>query len=142
VETKERLPIDAIVVALDETEHYSFRSGDDQYIEKMLGVYLIDRAEQTCCCEFTPSYYLYHLYDTMVLSAAGRELADEQADRLSQDYEFCGGCDDCYAHCRVIDKLAAENIHVYGATGVSYDDSTYEEQIEGLAEHFRCNRPF
>ena len=143
IDTERTQPIDAVVVAFDETQYYVFKGDEAEYIEKILGVYLIDLNEITHCCELTPSYYLRHIYDTMVLTEAGEALDDFEKERLSQEYEFCES-NDKYVHCGSIDKMvrSGESVYSYGATDVSYEDSSYEDQIEGLMEHFRGNCPF
>jgi hypothetical protein len=133
------LPIDAYVVAFDETGNYRIQDKHRPLIESIQGVYLFNKNEVTHCCELTPSYFLIHLYDVVVL---GVEVSDELMEELSEEYEQCGG-EDIYVHCHTIDaKIKAAQpgwVHHYGATEVSYDESDYNEQMEGLREHFCGN---
>jgi hypothetical protein len=136
------LPIDAHVISLDETDHYQIDPEDAPFIAQIRGAYFYDSNVVTHCCELTGSYYLMHIGDSVILTPAGEELTDEQKDDIYQKYEFNGG-DDIYVHCHTIDRLAANagrfEYHHYGETGVSYEDSDYDEQIEGLREHFCGN---
>jgi len=145
MEKQQRLPIDAHIIALDKTHNYLIKDEDKPFVETIRGIYFFDRNEITRCCELTPSYYLYHLYDEVVLTKLGNSLSEEDRDNLYQKYEFCGG-EDIYVHCNTIDKIVKIapkfGYHHYGNTGVSYDDTDYEEQIESLREHFCGNHYF
>jgi hypothetical protein len=137
------LPIDARVIARDETDNYHILDGHRKYIKAILGVYLYDKNEITHCCEFTPSYYLRHVYDTVVLTDAGAELSEAGKDEIFERYENCGG-EDIYVHCSGIDAMEKNKAryHVHGETGVSFEDTSYDEQMESLLDHFRGNCPF
>jgi len=133
------LPIDAHVIALDETDHYNIAPADQPHIAKIRGVYLFDINQQTCCCEMTPSYYLIHLYDQVILTDDGKSLNESAKDEIDQRYASEGG-NNIYVHCHTIDALIETTEHYhYGATGVDYDKSDYDEQMEGLQEYFYCN---
>jgi hypothetical protein len=90
----------------------------------------------------TPSYWLIHLYDEVVLSPTADKLDESEKDAIYEEYENCGG-DDIYVHCHTIDAIIEANkpniVHHYGGTNVSYNESDYDEQLEGLQEHFSCN---
>ena len=133
------LPIDAYLVSFSEIDHYAIKEEDRPYIQDIRGVYLFDHNQRTFCCEMTPSYWLIHLYDEVVFAL---NVSDEDQERLDEEYGHCGG-DDIYVHCHEVDALIAAprpyTAHHYGGTGVGYDDSDYDEQIEGLQEHFCCN---
>ena len=134
------IPIDARVVALDETYAYYIKEKDKQFIKTIRGVYLYNKNEITHLCEITPSYYLIHLYDQVILTNAAEQLGDFGKDDLYQTYEYRGG-ENIYVHCHQIDKMEGDRskYHLYGETGVSYDDSDYDDQMEGLREHFCGN---
>lgn len=138
-------PIDAYAVALDEMDHYQIAPADQRYIEQIRGVYLFDHNQQTHCCELTPSYYLIHLYDQVILTEEGAELDDLIQDRLFQEYEHCGG-EDCYVHCSAIEKIIKCNdsrtIYHYGDTEISQQDVGYDEQMESIREKLCENCPF
>ena len=133
------LPINAHVIALDETNHSNISPSDKPHIAKIMGVYLYDENEITYCCELTASYYLIHLYDVVVLTG---ELDEEKEAALYEKYENQGG-DNIYVYCCEIDalvKMKGPGGHYhYGTTGVGYDASDHEEQMEGLREHFCAN---
>ena len=140
---RQRLSIDAYVVAFSEKHHYQIKEEDQPHIEDIRGVYLLNRNERTFCCELTPSYWLIHLYDEVILTEDAEETLDDyERDRLFQEYEHCGG-GDIYVHCHTIDALLAANkpftVHHHGRTGVRYSQANYDEQIEWLAEHFCGN---
>ena len=134
------LPIDAVVIARDETLHYAIRPNHRKHISAIRGVYLFNRNEITHCCEITPSYHLIHLYDEVILTDA--DCADDIREKLCEQYETCGG-ENIYVHCHEIDAKIEANkpntVHIHGETGIPYDDSDYDEQIEGLREHFCGN---
>ena len=138
-----RPPLDAYVVAFSEVDHYQIKEKDRPHIHDIRGVYLFDRHERTFCCEMTPSYWLVHLYDEVVLTPEADEtLDDSEKDAIYQEYEYCGG-DASYVHCHTIDAMIEANkpytVRHYGRTNVSYDESDHENQMEGLREHFSCN---
>jgi len=140
-----KTPIDAYAIALNETDHYAIEEADRPYIEKITGVYLLDRNQRTHCCELTPSYWLIHLYDQVVLTDAGQELDDYAVDALYQKYENCGG-ENIYVHCHSIDALIERNekwsVYHYGDPEIDEDDVDYDDQIEGIREHLCGNCPF
>ena len=140
---QQRLPIDAYVVAFSEKHHYQIEEKDQPHIQDIRGVYLLNRNERTFCCGMTPSYWLIHLYDEVILTEDAEEALDDyERDRLFQEYEHCGG-DDIYVHCHAIDAMIAAmkptTVHHHGRTGVPYSQANYDEQIEALAEHFCGN---
>lgn len=130
------------VVALIETDHYFIEPADAEYIAQIRGVYLFDKGKRTHCCEMTPSYWLIHLYDQVILSEAGDALDEDQKDRLSQAYEYNGG-ENIYVHCHEIDALVEKadpgKHYAYGDSEVKEEDVDYDGQIEALREHFCAN---
>lgn len=44
-------------IGLDETRHWNIPTLK-QHVAKITTVYAFDRSQSTCCCEFTPSYWL------------------------------------------------------------------------------------
>lgn len=138
------LPIDARIIALDETSNYYLEPEEQRLIRAIKGVYLYDANRHTYCCELTPSYDLIFLYNSVNLTDEGLALDDGAREGLSDKFE--NGGDDCYMHVHTVDQLAEKaekaangTYHVYGDPEVSFDDSDYDEQIEGLVEYFRCN---
>jgi hypothetical protein len=140
--TPNKLPIDAYVVAFSQIGDYFIKEEDQPLIQDIRGVYLLNRNERTFCCEMTPSYWLIHLYDEVNLTPEADGLDECERDAIYQEYEYCGG-DDIYVHCHTIDAMIENNkqntVHHYGGTEVSYDESDYEEQMDGLQEYFTCN---
>lgn len=140
-----KLPIDARVIAIDETVHYTFPVKDRPYIEKVLAVYLYDANERTHLCELTPSHYMYFLYNTVIPTNAIDELSDEQREALYDLYEIENFGENQYMHCSDLERLAKAKPKLYlndGNTGVDYDESDYNDQIDGLIEGFNGNPPF
>lgn len=142
----ETIPIDARVIALNETRNYNFKKGDKQYIKAMLGVYLYDKNSHTHCCSLTPSYWLIHLYDVCVLNSKGDKLDDSEKDRLFEEYENCpqdqtGSYFDVGGIDSLEESLQGKHFryHVYGSPKVSEDDVSRDDQMEALREHFCCN---
>ena len=144
------LPIDAHVIAIDITGDCEIDKADKKYIDRIYDVFLYDSNEVTHCCEITPSYFLRYLYTFFKGTGeymAG-ELSENQREALHDKYETADS-DDSYFHCGDIAKMVVEKaaqkpplyLH-HGGTEKSYEDETYEEQIERLIEHFSGNQPF
>ncbi len=143
-ETETRSPIDAHVVAIDETHYYNIPEADAPYIERIRGIYFCDRNERTCCCEMTPSHYMIYVYTSVLLTAAGEALSEEKKNRIYNEYELCDG-DNIYVHCYrvagLIERAGRWDHFVYGGTNVAYEDVDYDDQIESLREHLSANPP-
>lgn len=135
------------LIKFDQTEYWHLEPRLMQYIKRIIQICLMDRNENTYCCEMTPSYCLFPvetradlhdpLYDG---SNASEQLRDEIESEISRWQDA-----DCfYIHCRSVDNLLALNnparCHHYGDTGVDYEESPYEEQLEALVEHFQGNQ--
>jgi hypothetical protein len=103
--TETEVPIDAYAVALNETDNYFIDEQDQRYVREIRGVYLFDRNRQTHCCEFTPSYFLIHLYDQVI---PADDTPDEIVDRLDSAYGHCGG-EDKYVHVWQIENIIMAN---------------------------------
>jgi len=144
--TEPRLPIDAHLIALDKTRHYMFPEKHAPYIDRILAVYLYDANERTHLCELTASHFMRFLYHIVHLTEAGKNLSEKEQYALYEEYESNNHSEDQYMHCHILKRLAAagtlENYDHYGGTEVSYNDSDYDDQIEGLMEHFNGNPPF
>ena len=138
------LPINAWLVALDETEHWHIPEKFKDIVISIRGVYLLDRNEITHCCETTPSYWLMHLYDSPVYSDAYDKLTDEEKEEVHDYFEMEHG-DDIYVHCHTIDRMLQKRkkgiVYHYGKTGVRYRDSSYDEQLDGIREWANGNPP-
>lgn len=145
-ETEARSPIDAHVIGIDETDHYTLPLEYQPYIKAIIAVYLYDANERTHLCELTPSHFMRYLHHVVRLTEAGENLCQKGREELYDEYETDNFNEDQYMHCRDLERLAAagtpENYDHYGATEVSYEDSDYDDQIEGLIEHFNGNPPF
>ncbi len=138
------MKIDAIVIALDETDKYHISEEDAPFITKIEGVYLFDRNRTTNACELTPSYNLKHLY-TSITFVDGT--SDSKQEALEDDYAYeDDGNADIYAHVPMIDKIITEGdrsvVDHYGDSEVSFADCDYDDQFEAIGEYFFCNRPF
>jgi hypothetical protein len=136
------LPIDAYIVAVDETYMYSIDLEDKSYIKRILGVYLIDTNEVTHLCELSGSYRAYWISISVELTEAGGELNYEKAGKIFDKFEMEGG-DDTYFHVSDIDKIIGtdDSFH-YGSTGTRYDQTSYEDQISLLLEWASNNPSF
>jgi hypothetical protein len=136
------IPIDARLIAVNQTEFYQIKEQDKPFIRAIRAVYLYDRNEVTHLCEFTPSYFLIHLYDEVILTNAGADQDAFRQDEIFQRYEYCGS-EDTYMHCHDVDQLARSGKrfthHKHGSTGVKLTDVPREEQMESLREHFCGN---
>jgi hypothetical protein len=136
------------VIGIDETRHYNIPEEDRPYIDKILGVYLYDKNEVTRLCEFTPSYFLRHLYDTIVLTEEGHS-DSWLGDRLEQAYCYCES-DDIYMHCSDVDLLETQvkktpwRYHVVGDPfpdlDVEDEEQGYRQMMDSTAEYYDCNR--
>jgi hypothetical protein len=141
----ETLAIDAYVVSRSEKHAYNIEEKDRPLILDIRGVYLFDASKNTHCCELTPSYLLYHLYDEVILTDDACEyLTDEQKISIYEKYEHLES-DDVYLHCKDVStaiKTKTMQSHHYGDTNIRLEDTTYDEQIKSLCEHFCGNHPF
>lgn len=139
----DRLPIDCWVIALDEPTHF-IPEEDAPFIKQVRSTYLFDRNEHTYCCEMTPSYYLYHVNDEVIFTEAGEALPESEKEGICEQYESYGDPDsNRYMHTYIVDQIIEANepftVHHDGETGVSYDDTPYDEQIDSLLEYFQGN---
>lgn len=152
-DTKTFAAIDARVIALDRSPNYFIDETHRPFIARIEEVYLYDKNERTHCYEFTPSYYLIHLYTRVIFTPAGDQLSDHDQDENFQAYEH-EDTDNIYVHCHEIDALEAKgrsNDFTYYAHGdpefgEAEDDFESEEDyheavIEALREHFQANCP-
>jgi hypothetical protein len=130
--------IDAYVISFNENQYYNIEEQHKKYIKEIRGVYLFDHNIVSYCCEFTPSYFFFHLYDEVIFTELADWLTDDQREDIATEYENCGG-EDKYFHCNGIDKMLDNSYH-YGNSGVSYEETDYNDQMEALIEHFKCNR--
>lgn len=147
------LPIDAYIVGRDETGNYNIAAVDKPHIERIVGVYLLDRNSKTNCCEIVPSYFLIHLYDSVWVKENGK-LDDDERERLCERYESLES-EDIYVHCRLLNAVLdagkearnrndqaarlANLCYHDGETGIDFKEESYEEQMERLREHFCGN---
>jgi len=139
----ERSPIDARLIAMDRTGNFCIDEADAPHIKQIRSVYLYDKNERTHCCELTPSYWLEHLYDEVILTPDAA-LSDDEREALYSKYEDTPYDEQgIYVHCHSIDRIEKRagrfEYHVHGDTGVSYDDCDHDEQMEALREHFCGN---
>ena len=132
--------IDAFVMSFDETQYYKIEEKHKKYIKEIRGVYLFDHNLVSYCCELTPSYFFFHLYDEVIFTDLLDWANDEQREEIASKYENCGG-EDKYFHCNGIDKMLDKAYH-YGNSGESYEETDYNDQMEALVEHFNCNHVF
>jgi len=142
---EKELPIDGHILAIDHTRDCLIIE-DKPYIESVEDVYLFDKNRVTHCCELTPSYYLMFLYCRINFSKKGEKLSDVEHEKLRDKYELEPG-EDIYVHTHSIDQLV-ENAKAkrfcyrhYGDTGVPFDETSRDEQMEALREHFKCDCP-
>ncbi len=99
--------MDAWLVSLDVTAHYSIAPDDAAYVAKISDVYLYDASERTHLCELTPSYALTHVYTTIDFKP---ETPDELRDSLEQKYCY-EPTDNTYMHCASVERLA-DKFHI------------------------------
>jgi hypothetical protein len=146
-------PIDARVIALDRSQNYFIDERHKPFIARIEEVYLYDKNERTHCCEFTPSYYLIHLYTRVILTPPGEQLNALEQDEIFQAYEH-EETDNCYIHCHEIDALEAKtqpNDFTYYAHGdpkfagaeddFESKEAYHDAVIDALREHFQANCP-
>ncbi len=135
-----RLPIDAYVVRLNRTPMFMIAEEDAPFIDRIDSIYLFDANERVHCCEITPSYWMIHVCDEVIYKD---DTPEEKWDELDEKYGHCYGDWDCYIHCHSIDAIVAAakpfTVHHYGESGVSYEDTSRDEQMEAIRESFNCN---
>jgi hypothetical protein len=150
--TETRRMIDAVAIALDETEYYQIDPEDAPYIRRILGGYVFDRNLHTHCCELTPSYFLIFLFTSVELTDAGLALDDDARGEIYDKYEYEGG-DDCYMHVHTVDAIIAKaepyTVCEYGdVTGHQLEDDIadvderHDAELEAIHEDLCANHPF
>ena len=151
-DTENLFKIDARVIALNRTHNYVIAEKHQAHIASIEEVYFYDKNQRTHCCEFTPSYYLIHLYTKVIFTSAGNELNDHEQDEIFQAYEH-EEMDNCYVHCHEIDVLEATvfdrpTYYIYGDPEFGNVEGEFESQeayhdsvMEALREHFQANCP-
>ncbi len=137
-------PIDARVIAINETAYYEFPPEHAPCIRAIRGVYLYDANQRLHGCCYHKSHRLIFLYHSVLLTETGDALDDKAREALLEEYEVCNNGEDQYVHCSIMKRLAKAtgDYLEYGATEISYDDESYGVQIEGLIEYFGGNPPF
>ena len=143
----EATPIDAYAVALNETHNWIIHKADAPFIKAIRGMYIFDRNERVHCCEFTPSYYLIHLYDQVECQPGTSE---DRAQRIYDAYENLGG-EPKYVHCHEIEALIANGDSPTAChlgtpqyrTGrpIPFGEMSHDEQMESMREGFWVNPP-
>ena len=138
-------PINAYVVAVDETDHYKIDWEDRPYIDKIVGVYLFDRNWRSG--ELAPNYRLIHLCDQVRTTPAAEKLSDFAKNCLCDKYEHRGAGEDIYVYCPTIDQLVDTNnepfvVYHHGHTEVDLEKVEYNDQMEALREHYCSNGVF
>jgi len=153
IATTDRKVIDAYAVALNRTSDYNIEPEDRRYIARILEGYVFDRNQPTHCCELTPSYWLIYLFTSVELTDAGLALDDDARGDLYDRYEM-ESSDDCYIHCRVvnriIEKMGPAYVCHYGDTARLEDDlddlddldARHDAELEHIREHLSANHPF
>lgn len=141
--------INARVISIDETRNYNIKPEHEEYIDKILGVYLYDKNMPTVVCEITPSYYLIHLYDEVVIKDGSYAvLPDENEiydrEEIYETYENTGISEDIYVHVSTVDRLEKSlsnerfRYYIEGEEELP-EDVTYEEYMEELREDCCAN---
>ena len=150
-DTENLVTIDARVIALNRTHNYVLDVKHQAQIARIEEVYLYDKNQHTHCCEFTPSYYLIHLYTRVIFTAVGEQINDHEQDEIFQAYEH-EDTDNFYIHVHEIDGLQAKakpfTYHTHGDPefGDAEDEFESEEAyhdavMDALREHFQANCP-
>lgn len=134
------------VIAIDESEYIT----DPAILEKagrVFGVYMYDKNEVTHCCEITPSYCLYPLYNSWEKSGDDYyEEHEAERDEIEDDLRL-RDYDVTYMYCYSVDaleqKLKGEQFryHILGDFGgrEGMTDEQYNELRDRAEEYCRCN---
>lgn len=98
-----------VVVRLNETQHWS----DDikAQVKAIYAHYLFDENSHTHCCEITPSYWLRWVGFDIEMEEAGADVPEKLYSTVEDSFHAIDN--DCYYHCRVIDKIDGENKKVF-----------------------------
>ena len=120
-------------VALDETQYYRMLPGDEQYVERIMAVYVYDYHEETHCCEFTPSYYLEWAYTFIVWKKPPPVEVGERAE----DYYCFADSESTYVHVRSLDRIATASPALHKVLSLAFDAT-----LEDAREHVCANYPF
>lgn len=140
--------MDVRVVSMDAPGQADWLDNKDRpYIQAVREVYMYDKLRAVHCCELTPSYELHHIESQVLFTPRGERLCERSRERLYEKYGQAPDDPVRYVHCHVMDRFEEKikhtgekfRLHVYGDSEVPLDDTPYDEQIESLIEHFRCN---
>lgn len=135
----EKIPNDWWFVGLpDDLGHWNIKPELKKYIERILGVYLFNRAEHTHCCELTPSHFLIDVeHDVHLTLDCPERLRDTIYDLV------CGEPGEPqYVHVSCVNR--AIRLHpewAYNA-GPDPEDTDPDEIENALIEQWHANPKF
>ena len=140
--------IDARIIAIDETHNFNLDDEDEEYIERIVSIYLYDTEDVVHTCEAAGSFTLRHLRDEVRLTeAAHKVLTEDEIHEIYDKYENEHADLFSTVHCFDIFKLEDElrdqhdRFHKEGRI-VLPADTNYEEYMEELWEDCRANVRF
>lgn len=139
-EVEKPVVMDVWLVALvdDRVRHWADEE-DAPFLTRLTSVYLYDRNQVTHCCELTPSYCLYWLYDYVDFKDAV-ELSAARREKLQERYESPPDSSVTYVHCHDVERLDNDRSRSYvHGEEVLPEDVTYDDALEGLLEYYRGN---
>lgn len=125
-------------VRIDETEFWS----DDvrEKVDKIYGIYLIDKSSHTHLCSATPSYAMYYMGFSIYSDKINREELEElEMEMMAND------CSEwvTYMNCSNIDSMDAENFDFdFTVDHDDYDydnDRSYQEMINDMIGSYSEN---
>ncbi len=144
-------------VGYDETHHWAFKEiAPDlfkRFVRRIIGVYACDRAEQTHCCEITPSHWMIAIANEVVFNEQELDIAEHRegfdADRFLEKVldlvrEVWVSESDHYHHVKAVDRyIAARPELTYQVGDVDEDrDKDNGEVIDRLHEIWNSGPKF
>ena len=147
------LPIDARLISIDETSMLRDYADLPAFVTGVETVYLYDANLHTHLCEFLPSYDLTAIYRNFIYTdefnaeVKQGEETENYGGAYTEREAFESGMavseeDNMYMHVSDVEALVKQfpaRYYAHGDTGVSYEETEYENQIDALREHYQGN---
>lgn len=155
--TEPAIKSDWCFIGYDETPHWRFKEIPqdvfERFVRRIVGVYACDRAEQTHCCEITPSHWMIAVANEVVFNEQELDIAEHRegfkADAFREKvldlvHEVPVHESDHYQHVKAVDRYVAAHPELtYQIGDVEEDrDTDNGEIIERIHEIWNSNPKF
>jgi len=134
-------------IRLKETSFWNLPEHLRPFVADVYGIYAFNRNAHTHCCEFTPSYWLWHIVNDWRGTQAWIDLDDRRQDKVSEEISDmlrdAEAADDSshYQHVRNIERLITEGATLHEAGDIAKGEDA-EDEIGMLCEYWNPNPKF